>query len=569
MGATDKDFVLTADFDVDPMEKNAIACKDVLNLVAKSGDRAAAALVKLGSIADATSASLGKIAGSASGAATAIQGVASSSQQVGKGAAAAKAVGNAWDEAAFQAQFAKVKITDATEAAAKAPGGSGAGAISTVRGSGLASDPGAFLESEAARTPASPTAQRAARASEREEAKKAAAARREAALAERRAQKEGVAAAKERAREEARAAREAEQAAKSQERIQANLLNTAMGRSTRFAGLFGTAVFAVHQMVSYAQELIRDTKAVTRTAAATGSGFSGAMTLKNFFASAGVDNPQQASGSTLEAIAKARADALAGDEKMASAFAQMGVNADKLRDSRPDQIYKAISYALEHATENAEDYARAVHLIGEENVRASVMTLGARTRNGTTLGDEFRNYRGSGYTTSLGMPMAWLESLGLSPGRYNRQSTQTADQAEQAHKLSKDNDEKAWRYSLERLGFEQKINELMVRRNNLVAQEGATANKVTREELRGQVIELDEEIQRAKQEHTNAILNARRAPLNDAYALQRLGLYVGGRPDQNNQVMQQQLAELKTLVRGTHELIRATQDLPKKIATGL
>jgi len=222
-----------------------------------------------------------------------------------------------------------------------------------------------------------------------------------------------------------------------------------------------------------------------------------AIDLDRFAQGAGVEVGTLEAG--IQQARKARADALAGDDQAARAFESIGVSLERIRDLKPDQLFKEVLAAASQADLDAKRFFGFARIIGEDTANQvlpvarsdSAMRL-AQANPLSTVTSDFVRGPASVALTAIGAAVRFGVSRLREPfepfsgfGLQNRE--QTNDAAEM-------NRQKLALVARAQLTTEQRINEAIAERlrlNRLIEEE---SDPLKRQKLIANLLNVEGEI---------------------------------------------------------------------------
>jgi hypothetical protein len=222
-----------------------------------------------------------------------------------------------------------------------------------------------------------------------------------------------------------------------------------------------------------------------------------AIDLDRFAQGAGVEVGTLEAG--IQQARKARADALAGDDQAARAFESIGVSLERIRDLKPDQLFKEVLAAASQADLDAKRFFGFARIIGEDTANQvlpvarsdSAMRL-AQANPLSTVTSDFVRGPASVALTAIGAAVRFGVSRLREPfepfsgfGLQNREQTNDAAEV---------NRQKLALVARAQLTTEQRINEAIAERlrlNRLIAEE---ADPLKRQKLIANLLNVEAEI---------------------------------------------------------------------------
>ena len=222
-----------------------------------------------------------------------------------------------------------------------------------------------------------------------------------------------------------------------------------------------------------------------------------AIDLDRFAQGAGVEVGTLEAG--IQQARKARADALAGDDQAARAFESIGVSLERIRDLKPDQLFKEVLAAASQADLDAKRFFGFARIIGEDTANQvlpvarsdSAMRL-AQANPLSTVTSDFVRGPASVALTAIGAAVRF--GVRRFPEPFEPFSGFGLQNREQTNDAAEVNRQKLALVARAQLTTEQRINEAIAERlrlNRLIEEE---SDPLKRQKLIANLLNVEGEI---------------------------------------------------------------------------
>lgn len=322
-------------------------------------------------------------------------------------------------------------------------------------------------------------------------------------------------------------------------------------------GLVGGGILgAVTGVVNLIGGQIRSVRELMRDAESLNVDFQTAWGYRNLSKGTGLPIAEAVQGTR-----RARAEALAGDPNFTEAFAQLGVDLEKIRSVNPgvlfNEVVKAMK-ALDPESKNFREQFDAVGRILGSRKLAEDLTPFARGglfeegRFYTQSGGIFADALAGNGIFSLSDPMA-LQKYKKdfeAPGSFG-----IGDQTKAA-RMDENIRERVLALTRSQMSVEQQITMIIERRNALEKEISETGDVVKQRRLREKMLTLDESLVALSANQSKEIQARMPNVRTDADEFARRGLYIGG--GQGMSLQEQQVQRLTGIEQGIRQLLATT-----------
>lgn len=271
---------------------------------------------------------------------------------------------------------------------------------------------------------------------------------------------------------------------------------------------------------------------------------------------------------SIDASAKARADALAGEPTAIAAFERLNISLEKIKDLAPDELFFRITETFKGLKLDAGSVVSSRRILGS-NADELMPFFVAGTNFRFTDSERLTDSLQPGDPTWTSMFKRWFQVFGkggVNPYKADLDpvSTYPLEREQATMRLRENNGLRADAIARSQLSTEEQITDLVRQRlelNRLIELESSEFRK---EQLRSKVLDTQEQIIRLRAAMDQAALKATNpasSVLNtrNIDELYRSGIFTGGRPTDLVDTVKRQLDEQKI----SNQLLR---NLPLGIA---